>query len=92
MFAGMSVVMSPGMLVDMPLVMLPDIPLDVLEGRLFGMLDVKSTGKSMPVVRYKVQDCVFASNTKIFVIDINTWRKGSNLERCKIEKKFHFTK
>lgn len=48
MFAGMSVAMPPGMLVDMPLVMLPDIPLDVLERRLFGMLAVKSTGKSMP--------------------------------------------
>lgn len=51
--AGMSVVMLPGMLVDMLPVMLPDIPLDILEVRLFGMLAVKSIGKSMPVAKYK---------------------------------------
>lgn len=49
----MSVVMLPGMLVDMLPVMLPNIPLDILEVRLFGMLAVKSTGKSMPVAKYK---------------------------------------
>lgn len=46
MFAGMSVVMPPGMPVDMLSVMLPDIPLGVFEVRLLGMLAVKSTGKS----------------------------------------------
>jgi len=53
MLAGMSVVMPPGMLADMPPVMLPDIPLGVFEVRLFGMLSVKSTGKSMCVIKYK---------------------------------------
>jgi len=33
--------------------MLLDIPLGVLEVRLFGMLAVKSTGKSMLVIKYK---------------------------------------